>query len=146
MNLPRKTKSNPTTPATRPEIGADRGGLFSQPDLKGIFMSTKKQKLTAIIALLIAFGLGMATMCGCAYFTREKVAAIHKTVGTVLDIAYTAGGATLVEQKIDATVTDGKITAEQAVQLKAAARKSYEALQAKLAELAIKDVTVETAK
>ena len=61
----------------------------------------------------------------------------------MLDIAYTAGGATLVEQKIDAMVTDGKITPEQAVQLKAAAKKSYDALQAKLAELSIKDMTVE---
>ena len=106
-------------------------------------MSTKKQKFTAIIALLVAFGLGMAAMCGCAYFTEERVAAIHKTVGTVLDIAYTAGGATLVEQKIDQLVTDGKITPEQAEQLKVAAKKSYDALQAKLTELAVKDVTVE---
>ena len=73
----------------------------------------------------------------------RKVAAIHKTVGTVLDIAYTAGGATLVEQKIDAMVTDSTITPEQAVQLKEAAKRSYDALQAKLTELSVKDVTVE---
>lgn len=109
-------------------------------------MTTKTQKFTAVFALLTAFALGMGTMCGCSYFTQEKVAAIHKTVGTVLDIAYTAGGATLVEQKIDAMVTDGKITPEQAVQLKAAAKKSYDALQAKLAELSIKDVTVEVSE
>ena len=105
-------------------------------------MTTKPQKITAVFALLAAFALGMGTMCGCSYFTQEKAAAIHKTVGTVLDIAYTAGGATLVEQKIDAMATDGKITPEQAVQLKAAAKKSYDALQAKLAELSVKDVTV----
>ena len=60
---------------------------------------TKKQKITAVLALAIAFGLGMAVMCGCSYFTQEKVAEIHKTVGTILDIAYTSGGAVLVEQK-----------------------------------------------
>ena len=50
-------------------------------------MTTKKQKITAVLALAIAFGLGMAVMCGCSYFTQEKVAEIHKTVGTILDIA-----------------------------------------------------------
>ena len=67
---------------------------------------TKKQKITAVLALAIAFGLGMAVMCGCSYFTQEKVAEIHKTVGTILDIAYTSGGAVLVEQKIDQLVAD----------------------------------------
>ena len=95
-------------------------------------MTTKKQKITAVLALAIAFGLGMAVMCGCSYFTQEKVAEIHKTVGTILDIAYTSGGAVLVEQRIDQLVTDGKITAQQGEMLKEAARKSYEALQAKL--------------
>ncbi len=103
----------------------------------------KKSMLIIVIAVVIAIA---GTVAGCSYLTQEKVAAIHKTVGTVLDVAYTAGGATLVEQKIDAMVADGKITAEQAVQLKAAAKKSYEALQAKIAELAVKDVTVENAE
>ncbi len=106
-------------------------------------MTTKKQKITAVLALAIAFGLGMAVMCGCSYFTQEKVAEIHKTVGTILDIAYTSGGAVLVEQKIDQLVTDGKITAQQGEMLKEATRRSYEALQAKLTELSVKDVTVE---
>lgn len=95
-------------------------------------MTTKKQKITGVLALAIAFGLGIAVMCGCSYFTQEKVAEIHKTVGTILDIAYTSGGAVLVEQKIDQLVADGKITAQQGEMLKAAAQKSYEALQAKL--------------
>ena len=95
-------------------------------------MTTKKQKITAVLALAIVFGLGMAVMCGCSYFTQEKVAEIHKTVGTILDIAYTSGGAVLVEQKIDQLVADGKITPQQGEMLKEAARKSYEALQAKL--------------
>ena len=97
-------------------------------------MTTKKQKITAVLALAIAFGLGMAVMCGC------------KTVGTILDIAYTSGGAVLVEQKIDQLVADGKITAQQGEMLKAAAQKSYEALQAKLTELSVKDVTVEVSE
>ena len=106
-------------------------------------MTTKKQKITAVLALAIAFGLGMTVMCGCSYFTQEKVAEIHKTVGTILDIAYTSGGAVLVEQKIDQLVADGKITAQQGEMLKEASRRSYEALQAKLAELSVKDVAVE---
>ena len=93
---------------------------------------TKKQKITAVLALAFAFSLGMAVMCGCSCFTQEQVAEIHKTVGTILDIAYTSGGAVLVEQKIDQLVTDGKITAQQGEMLKEAARKSYEALQEKL--------------
>lgn len=109
-------------------------------------MTTKKQKITAVLALAIAFGLGIAVMCGCSYFTQEKVAEIHKTVGTILDIAYTSGGAVLVEQKIDQLVADGKITAQQGEMLKAAAQKSYEALQAKLTELSVKDVTVEVSE
>ena len=109
-------------------------------------MTTKKQKITAVLALAIAFGLGMAVMCGCSYFTQEKVAEIHKTVGTILDIAYTSGGAVLVEQKIDQLVADGKITPQQGEMLKAAAQKSYEALQEKLAELSVKDVTVEVSE
>ena len=107
---------------------------------------TKKQKITTVLALAIAFGLGMAVMCGCSCFTQEKIAEIHKTVGTILDIAYTSGGAVLVEQKIDQLVADGKITAPQGEMLKEASRKSYEALQEKLAELSVKDVTVEVSE
>ena len=109
-------------------------------------MTTKKQKITAVLALAIVFGLGMAVMCGCSYFTQEKIAEIHKTVGTILDIAYTSGGAVHVEQKIDQLVADGKITPQQGEMLKAAAQKSYEALQAKLTELSVKDVTVEVSE
>ena len=107
---------------------------------------TKKQKITAVLALAIAFGLGMAVMCGCSYFTQEKVAEIHKTVGTILDIAYTSGGAVLVEQKIDEMVADGKITDQQGEMFKEASWRSYEALQEKLTELSVKDVTVEVAE
>ena len=109
-------------------------------------MTTKKQKNTAVLALAIALGLGMTVMCGCSYFTQEKVAEIHKTVGTILDIAYTSGGAVLVEQRIDQLVTNGKITAQQGEMLKEAARKSYEALLEKLSELSVKDVTVEVSE
>ena len=105
-------------------------------------MTPKKQKINAVLALTIAFALGMAVMCGCSYLTQEKVAEIHKTVGTILDIAYTSGGAVLVEQKIDQLVADGKITPQQGEMLKEASRRSYEALQEKLAELSVKDVTV----
>ena len=106
-------------------------------------MTDKKQKLTLVISILAAFALGMATVSGCAYFTEEKVAG---TASTVLEIAYVAGGATMVEQKIDQMVADGKITAEQAALLKAAAQKSYDDLQKKLKELAVADVEVSVTK
>ena len=106
-------------------------------------MTDKKQKLTLAISLIAAFALGMATVSGCAYFTEEKVAG---TASTVLEIAYVAGGASMVGQKIDQMVADGKITAEQAALLKAAAQKSYDELQKKLKELSVADVEVTVTK
>lgn len=106
-------------------------------------MTDKKQKLTLVISILAAFALGMATVSGCAYFTEERIAG---TASKVLEIAYVAGGATMVEQKIDQMAEDGKITAEQAVLLKAAAQKSYDDLQKKLKELSVADVEVSVTK
>ena len=106
-------------------------------------MTDKKQKLTLVLSIIAAFALGMATVSGCAYFTEERIAG---TASTVLEIAYAAGGATLVEQKIDEMVADGKITAEQAALLKAAAQKSYDDLQKKLKELSVADVEVSVTK
>ena len=106
-------------------------------------MTDKKQKLTLVISILAAFALGMATVSGCAYFTEEKVAG---TASTVLEIAYVAGGASMVGQKIDQMAADGKITPEQAALLKAAAQKSYEDLQKKLKELSVADVEVSVTK
>ena len=106
-------------------------------------MTDKKQKLTLAISLIAAFALGMATVSGCAYFTEEKVAG---TASTVLEIAYVAGGASMVGQKIDQMVEDGKITPEQAALLKVAAQKSYDDLQKKLKELAVADVEVSVTK
>ena len=106
-------------------------------------MTTKKQKVTLTISLVAAFVLGMAAISGCAYFTEEKVAG---TASTVLEIAYVAGGASMVGQKIDQMVEDGKITQEQAALLKAAAQKSYDDLQKKLKELSVADVEVSVTK
>ena len=106
-------------------------------------MTTKKQKITLAISLIAAFVLGMAAISGCAYFTEEKVAG---TASTVLEIAYVAGGASMVGQKIDQMVEDGKITPEQAALLKAAAQKSYDDLQKKLKELSVADVEVSVTK
>lgn len=106
-------------------------------------MQTRKQKLALVISMLTAFALGMATVSGCAYFTEEKVAG---TASTVLEIAYVAGGASMVGQKIDQMVEDGKITQEQAALLKAAAQKSYDDLQKKLKELSVADVEVSVTK
>ena len=104
---------------------------------------TKKQKLVVSILVILAFGLGMATMVGCGCLTKEQIAG---TASTVLEIAYASGGATTVSQRIDQMVADGKITAEQAVQLKAAAQKSYEELQKKLKELSVENVEVTVTK
>ena len=106
-------------------------------------MTDKKPKLTFAISLIAAVALGMATVSGCAYFTEEKVAG---TASTVLEIAYVAGGASMVGQKIDQMVEDGKITPEQAALLKAAAQKSYDDLQKKLKELSVADVEVSVTK
>ncbi|MBO4631552.1 MAG: hypothetical protein J5858_06490 [Lentisphaeria bacterium] len=106
-------------------------------------MTTRKQKLTLVISILAAFALGMATVSGCAYFTEEKVAG---TASTVLEIAYVAGGASMVGQKIGQMAADGKITPEQAALLKAAAQKSYDDLQKKLKELSVADVEVSVTK
>ena len=46
----------------------------------------------------------------------------------------------------DDLVADGKITPQQGEMLKEASRRSYEALQAKLAELSVKDVAVEVSE
>ena len=97
----------------------------------------------SILFAVFAAVLVAVTATGCAFFTPERIAAIHQTAATALQIAYEAGGKTALEAKIDEQVAAGKITPEQAVQLKAAAKKSYDALQAKLAELSVKDVTVE---
>ena len=106
-------------------------------------MADKKQKLTLVISILAAFALGMATVSGCAYFTEEKVAG---TASTVLEIAYVAGGASMVGQKIDQMVEDGKITPEQAALLKAAAQKSYDDLQRTLRDKGLADVEVSVTK
>ena len=104
---------------------------------------TKKQKLVVSILVIFAFGLGMATMVGCGCLTKEQLAG---TASTVLEIAYASGGATTVSQRIDQMVADGKITAEQAAQLKAAAQRSYEELQKKLKELSVENVEVTVTK
>lgn len=106
-------------------------------------MQTRKQKLALVISMLAAFALGMATVSGCSYFTGEKVAG---TASKVLEIAYVAGGASMVEQKIDQMVADEKITAEQAALLNAAAQKSYEDLQRTLRDKGLADVEVSVTK
>lgn len=85
---------------------------------------------------LIMAGVCAFMLCGCA---TEQV---HSTVGAVLEIAYTNGGAALVAQRIDELVADGKITEAQATALKNAAQQSYELLQQKLTELQVSDVKV----
>lgn len=83
--------------------------------------------------LSILFLIGFC-LCGCV--------AAKQTVSTVLATAYSAGGATMVVEKIDKLVTDGKLTEQQAKLLKEAAQKSYDQLQKKLTETKTADVEV----
>lgn len=92
-----------------------------------------KTTLFAVIAAVT-----IATVTGCSMLTAERIAAIHRTVATALQLAYETGGKTLVETKINEMVADGKVTPEQGELLKAAARNGYEAFLAKLNELAEK--------
>ena len=66
----------------------------------------------------IDFGLGIAPPPDLLLHTET----VRRTASTVLEIAYVAGGASMVSQKIDLMVADGKITPEQAALLKAAAQ------------------------
>lgn len=104
---------------------------------------SKKEKIVVAVAVVAAFALGAGSMCGCAYFTQERVAAIHQTVATSLQNAYNNGGAEKVNAKIDDLVKEGKLSTLQAEKLKEALQKGYDSLQTKLNELAVKDVEVE---
>lgn len=88
---------------------------------------------------LIMAGVCAFMLCSC---TSEQIVEAHHTIGNLLEIAYTNGGAVLVSEKIDALVADGKITEVQATTLKNAAQQSYELLQQKLTELQVSDVKV----
>ena len=104
---------------------------------KGIIMQKKEEngcKPSGLLALFTALAL-IGLVSGCTVFTLERVAAIHRTVATALEIAYTSGGKELVFSQIDELVADGKITGEQAADLKNAAQRGYDAFLAKLREL-----------
>ena len=76
----------------------------------------------------------MFLFTGCAT-SEEAKDSLKFIVGTALEAAYDAGGATLVNTKIDELVTEGKLTEEQAASLKNAMQKSYEKLMEKVNEL-----------
>ena len=133
---------------------------------------TKKQKITAVLALAFAFSLGMAVMCGCSYFTcssraRNRLWSRHG--GNVRMLLLHPGkgcrnpqngrdhsgyrlhlrrscSCRTEDRPARRRLADGKITPQQGEMLKEAARKSYEALQAKLTELSVKDVTIEVSE
>ena len=82
-------------------------------------------------------------LIGClALFLCAGCAIGKQTVSTVLTAAYEAGGASLVGDKIDQLVKDGKLTEQQAKLLKDAAKKSYEQLQNKLTETKAAEIEV----
>lgn len=95
-----------------------------------------KQKLSLVMFIAVVIA---ASLSGCGVFRQDRIAG---TASTVLEVAYVAGGASMVGQRIDRMVADGKITAEQATLLKAAAQKSYADLQKRLKELSVADVEV----
>ena len=86
---------------------------------------------TKIILTLVTLTVLFATGCSSTQ--------LNTTISKALEIAYVNGGATLVEEKIDSLVSSGKITSEQAVLLKHAAKQSYENLQKKLNELELSE-------
>lgn len=89
--------------------------------------------------VLLAFAL-VAVVCllitGCSMFSGSsgsdssaKLQTVSKTIAQAVVLAYQSGGNELAYQQIDKAVADGKITPEQAAQLKAAADKGIAALQ-----------------
>lgn len=94
-----------------------------------------KKKLVSLCVCVCV----MMSMVGCTTISQpgstkeQKVASI---ISTALKIAYSAGGAELVCQRIDALVAEGKLTEEQGEQLKKAAQKAYETLIADLDSVA----------
>lgn len=89
------------------------------------------KKFAGFVLLLCA---SMFLFTGCAT-SEEAKDSLKFIVGTALETAYDAGGATLVNTKIDELVTEGKLTEEQAATLKNAMQKSYEKLMEKVNEL-----------
>lgn len=93
-----------------------------------------------ILNVLLAFML-VAVVClwitGCSMLSGSsgsgdvaaKLQTVNKAIAQAVVLAYQSGGNQLAYQQIDKAVTDGKITPDQAVQLKAAADKGIAALQ-----------------
>ena len=92
------------------------------------------RKLLGTVAML-ALPLLIACTSGCVFWTPERIAAIHAAVATALETAYETGGSKLVTAKLDELAADGKITPEQAADLKRAAQHGYDAFLARLREL-----------
>ena len=90
------------------------------------------------LSILFAAVFIAVTATGCAFLTPERVAAIHRTAATALQLAYETGGKALLETKINELVAAGQVTSEQGELLKAAAQNGYAAFLAKLNELAEK--------
>ena len=87
-------------------------------------------KLERIVWLVTqcALTLVMITFCVklCAGCTSTGKAKVEETISFVLKEAYVNGGKTAVSNRIEGLVIDGKITAEQAHVLHAAAEKIYQ--------------------
>ena len=103
-----------------------------------------KKRFLNVLSALMLVAVAAAMLTGCSMFTGSssgttassgndiaaKLQTINKTVVNGIVLAYQSGGNQLAYQQIDKAVTDGKITPEQAAQLKAAADKGIAALQA----------------
>lgn len=86
-------------------------------------------------AALFVLSFLIAGTAGCAFWTPERTAAIHAAAATALEIACKSGGGELVATKLDELAAEGKITQEQAEDLKNAAQNGYYAFLARLREL-----------
>lgn len=89
----------------------------------------------AALGGLFVLSFLIAATTGCAFWTPERIAAIHAAVATALETAYETGGSKLVTAKLDELAADEKITPEQAADLKRAAQRGYDAFLARLREL-----------
>ena len=87
------------------------------------------------IGRLLIGAMLLGTLTGCGVLTPDRIAGIHRTVATALEIAYESGGRDLLLTKIDEMVGEGRISPEQGEMLKSAAQKSYDAFLARLREL-----------
>ncbi len=82
-----------------------------------------------LVAMVAIFGFGCGMFPDSGGDTSAKLQTVNKAIAQAVVLAYQSGGNQLAYQQVDKAVADGKLTPEQAAQLKAAADKGIAALQ-----------------